>query len=118
MKNRTWMILIGAVLLLSVGLSVLVFLPGKEATQAEIRLDGKVYKTLDLRVDQQVRVETEDGYNIVTVENGKIAVTDASCPDHHCMNRGFCSGGTPIVCLPNRLVISFLDGEEIDGAVG
>jgi hypothetical protein len=34
------------------------------------------------------------------------------------MARGFCSGGTQIVCLPNRLVIEFLAEQEIDGIVG
>ena len=51
-------------------------------------------------------------------KDGKIAVTEASCPDHYCMKRGFCNSGTEIVCLPNRLVIQFLDAQEIDAAVG
>ncbi len=118
MKNKTWAILIGAVLLLCIGLSILVLLPGQAATRAEILLDGKLYKTVDLRIDQEIRVESERGFNIITVAGGKIAVSQASCPDHHCMNRGFRDRGTAIVCLPNRLVIEFVDGEVIDGAVG
>ncbi len=77
-----------------------------------------MYQTVDLGVDQQLRIENGDGYNIGTVSGGKIAVTEASCPDHHCMNRGFCDRGTAIVCLPNRLVIEFVDGQEVDAAVG
>ncbi len=118
MKSKYWIILIAGVLAVCISLSIPLLLPGDAATRAEIRLNGKLYKTVDLRLDQEIRVETENGYNIVTIQDGKIAVTAASCPDHHCINRGFCDRGTAIVCLPNKLVIQFLDGEEIDGAVG
>ncbi len=118
MKTKYWICIIGAVLLMCVGLSIPLLIPRDAATEAEIYLNGKLYQTVDLRVDQEFRVETEDGYNVVTVSDGKIAVTEADCPDHHCMNRGFCDRGTAIVCLPNKLVIEFVNGQEIDGAVG
>ena len=57
-------------------------------------------------------------YADLAVKDGKIAVTQASCPDHHCMARGFCNSGAQIVCLPNRLVIEFLGDQEIDAAIG
>ncbi len=118
MKTKYWILIIAVVLVLCIGLSVLVLLPGDAATRAEIYLNGKLYQAVDLRIDQEIRVETGDGYNVVTVKDGKIAVTGASCPDHHCMNRGFCDRGAAIVCLPNRVVIEFVGGQEIDGAVG
>jgi len=58
------------------------------------------------------------GHNVVTVKDGRIAVTQANCPDHYCMDRGFCNSGSPIVCLPNRLVIEFSGEQEIDFVVG
>ena len=80
--------------------------------------DGKLLYTLDLRVDQTRTVDSSFGTNVITVSGGKIAVTEATCPDHYCMKRGFCSGGAQIVCLPNRLVIRFGGTPEIDAAVG
>ena len=71
--------------------------------------------TVDLLVDQEFTI---DGRNTITVQDGKIAVTWADCPDHYCMKRGYCSGGTDIVCLPNRLVIEFLGDQEVDAAIG
>ena len=118
MKTRTWIILISALLIVCVGLSVWLMMPGQEAQVAEIWLDGKLYKTVDLKLDQAFVVESQRGSNTVTVKDGKIAVTAADCPDHYCMDRGYCAGGTQIVCLPNRLVIRFLGEQEIDGAVG
>ena len=118
MKTRTWIILISALLIVCGGLSVWLLMPGQEAQTAEIWLDGELYKTVDLRKDQEFTVESQRGSNTVTVKNGKIAVTAADCPDHYCMDRGYCAGGTQIVCLPNRLVIRFVGEQEIDGVVG
>ena len=118
MKNKTWIILLAAALALCLGLSAFLLFPGEKARRAVIRSDGKVIATVDLHVDQEMTVKSEKGTNVVTVRDGKVAVTSADCPDHYCMHRGFCDGGTPIVCLPNKLVIEFLGDQEIDGAVG
>lgn len=118
MKNKTWIMILSAVLIVCVGLSIWVMLPGKDASAAEIWLDGELYKTVDLGKDQEFVVQSDHGSNTVTVKDGKIAVTVADCPDHYCMDRGYCAGGTQIVCLPNRLVIKFTGEQEIDGVVG
>ena len=118
LQTKIWIALIAFVLILCIGLSVWLLLPGEDAAYAEVWADGKLLYTLPLHVDRQVRVETEYGTNVITVQAGKIAVTQADCPDHYCMHRGFCAGGTQIVCLPNRLVIRFAGAQEIDGVVG
>ena len=117
MKTKYWIAILAAVLFLCVCVSFLT-LDGGDASRAKITSEGRLVRTVDLSVDQEFTVETGNGYNIVTVKDGKIAVTEASCPDHYCMNRGFCSGGAQIVCLPNRLVIEFLGEQEVDGAAG
>ena len=118
MKSKLWAVLIGALLLICCAFSIWFLLPGQAAVTAEIWSDNQLIRTVDLRVAQTFTVETAGGYNVVTVENGKIAVTGADCPDHYCMHRGFCNSGSPIVCLPNRLVIKFVGESGIDGIVG
>ena len=119
MKTKTWILLIAAAAVVFLGLSIFALSPGDAADFAEISSGGTVVKTVDLRVNQHVTVTAENGgSNTVTVRDGRIAVTEADCPDHYCMNRGFCSGGTPIVCLPNRLVIRFVGEQPIDAVVG
>lgn len=119
MKTKTWILIFAALLLVCIALSFLVLRPGEVAEYAEISSQGKVLKTVALAIDQQFTVTTADGgSNTVTVKDGKIAVTEATCPDHYCMQRGFCSSGTQIVCLPNRLVIRFLGKQSIDAVVG
>ncbi len=118
MKNKTWAWILGAVLIVCLGLSVLLLLPGAPATQAEIRSEGKLLETVDLSIDRVITVETALGKNVITIRDGKIAVTEANCPDHYCMARGFCSNGLQIVCLPNKLEIRFVGPSDVDGAVG
>ena len=119
MKTKTWILLFALLLTVCLGLSLSLLMPGEAASRAEITSRGKVLKTVDLLIDQEFTVETPDGgRNVVTVKDGKIAVTEANCPDHYCMNRGYCNSGTQIVCLPNRLVIRFLGEQTIDAVVG
>ena len=99
---------------------VLVLLPSADtpAAQAQIKYGDKI-KIVELHEDQEMVFESEDGsYNAVTIKDGKIAVTEANCPDQYCVKQGFCNSGEQIVCLPHRLVISFLGESEVDSAVG
>ena len=114
MKTKFWIILFAGLAAVCIFLS-LPLLRQDQARFARITSKGAEVKTVDLMIDQEFTV---DGKNTVTVKDGKIAVTWADCPDHYCMKRGFCAGGTDIVCLPNRLVISFLGEQEVDAAIG
>ena len=114
MKTKAWILLFAAAAAVCILLSLPLF-SQEQARFAKITSKGEPVKTVDLSIDQEFTV---DGKNTITVKDGKIAVTWADCPDHYCMKRGFCSGGTDIVCLPNRLVISFLGEPEVDAAIG
>ena len=117
MKTRTWLLLLLALLAVSLGLGAMLLTAGPEAVRAEIRSDGELIATVDLRIDQEFTVTTPwGGENVITVRSGAIAVTSANCPDHYCMHRGFCNSGGSIVCLPNKLVISFAGGQDVDFA--
>ena len=119
MKTRTWILLFAVLFIVCLGISFYFLTPGDASTSAEITRQGQIVRTVDLRIDQSFTVESENGgYNVITVKDGKIGVTEASCPDHYCMMRGFCDSGTEIVCLPNRLTIRFLGEQEIDAIVG
>ena len=117
MKNKHWILIFGAVLALCL---VLVLLPAQDTPSDLARIKyGDKTTTVDLRIDQEMVFESADGsYNAVTVKDGKIAVTEANCPDQYCVRQGFCNSGEQIVCLPHKLVISFIGESEIDGFVG
>ena len=118
MKTKYWIALLAVILVVSAGASVFFFLPGEAATVAEVISDGKTNRIVNLNADQEFTVPCNGGFNTVSVRDGKIAVTEASCPDQYCVRQGFCNSGRDIVCLPNRLVISFAGDQEIDGQIG
>ena len=112
MKTKYWVAIFAGVLALCIAVSGMT--GGVEsACAARITVDGETRATVSLSVDTEFTVE---GKNTVTVKDGTIAVTWADCPDQYCVKRGRCSGGREIVCLPNRLVITFLGEQEVDGA--
>ena len=117
MKNKTWLLLTGAVLALCCAVSGLILL-ARPAAKAEIWSEGVRICTLDLGEDQTIVVESANGWNEITVRGGRVAVTAADCPNHDCMERGYCDSGAPIVCLPNQLVIRFTGEQAVDGVAG
>ncbi len=118
MKTGYWVAIFCALLVICGALSLFLLGEADPAQQVEIWSDGKLLRTLSLAMDQELTVESANGTNVVTVRDGAVAVTEADCPDGYCMQRGFCHGGTEIVCLPNRLVLRFVGEQEIDGIVG
>ena len=88
MKTKSWAILLSVLLAVSLGLSLWLLRP-QQAAYAQVWSDGKLIHTLDLNVDRVVEVKTDSGSNRIEIRDGQIAVTDADCPDHYCMDRGF-----------------------------
>ena len=114
MKTKYWIVIFAAVAVVCAVLS-LPLLRQEQAAYARITSGGEEVKVVDLAIDQEFTV---GGKNTVTVKDGAIAVTWADCPDQYCARRGFCTGGSDIVCLPNRLVIELLGEQTVDAAVG
>lgn len=87
---------------------------------AAVYSDGALIAYLPLDEDAQLRVECAGGYNVITVENGAVRVSEADCPDKVCVSTGSISGGAvPIVCLPHKLEVRVINGAQaVDAAVG
>lgn len=86
---------------------------------AEIKQDGKVIRTIDLdKIDtaEEIKITYKDGYNIIRVENGRIRIIDADCPDKLCVKTGWITeSGQSVICLPHKLIIKIQGGsKEID----
>ncbi|MGN1410051.1 MAG: NusG domain II-containing protein [Eubacteriales bacterium] len=125
-KTRYWVIGIAAVLVISVIAVLLMQRDGSADMTAEIYLDSECIKTIDLSEVYEpysFTVEGQYGKNVISVERGKIRVSDADCPDRVCVNQGWQSTGElPIVCLPHRMVIKLVpnnpdDADDVDGVI-
>lgn len=83
-----------------------------DAPAVEIYQNGELFSTLPLSEDTEITVNCENGYNVVTIRDGKVFVSNADCPDKICMNMGEFSGSTPIICLPHRLEIRVVNSKS------
>lgn len=80
----------------------------------EITVDKKVYGTYSLETDQEIPIVingTET--NHVQISGGYADMTEASCPDLLCVHQSKISKvSETIVCLPNKVVVEVIAGEE------
>jgi len=84
---------------------VLYFVPQGGGDNAEISVNGELYKRVSLDNDNEINIETEFGKNTIVIKNGEIYVTDSDCPDKLCEKQRISKDGGSIVCLPNRVSI-------------
>ena len=116
-KTKIWIVVLLAVVLLGLlGFFALSHLGG--GTIAVITVDGQEYKRIDLSQvteSYDIEIDTKYGHNTVHVAPGRIAVTQADCPDGICVAQGAIDrGGVPIICMPHRQVVK-IEGSGIDG---
>jgi hypothetical protein len=79
---------------------------------AEIYKDGELIERIQLSRDKQEFTVIEDGNNLIHVGH-KVYIIHADCPAQICMNTGFIDTGLfPIICVPNRLEIRIISGEN------
>ncbi|MCD8145080.1 MAG: NusG domain II-containing protein [Oscillospiraceae bacterium] len=110
MKTKTWVLLIAAVFAVLCGVSFALYHIRPQSTVANVYQDGVCILSIDLSAvagTETYTVTDEDGHeNTIEVENGRIRISEANCPDQVCVDTGWISGSLkPIVCLPVRLVI-------------
>ena len=110
-KTRTWLLLLAA-LLLAAGLFWWLGSRRNSGSVVQVIHDGQLLREIDLSdVREPYEFVWEDdagNRNRVRVEPGRIAVTDANCPDRLCVHQGWLSRALPpIVCLPHRLMIQW-----------
>lgn len=110
-RKNDIILLISAVLVSAIAFTVCFFLFNGDKSFAVITVDGEEYARLPLSKDTQLVIETEYGKNILVIENGKVYISDADCPDKTCVKTGCADKLKTIVCLPHRLTVS-IESEE------
>ena len=117
-KIKNDIIFIVALLLVLAIIGGCLLLFRKEGNTVKITVDGQTFGTYSLEKNQTIEIKTEKGYNIVVIGNGTVRVEEASCPDGVCSShRPIRFGGSSIICLPNKVVVSIESGEVDDGGL-
>lgn len=112
MLKKADIVLILLLFLLSL-IPLLKFGQPEPACYAEIRQDGQIIQRVQLTGHTGITEFTvdfeQDGqkkHNHIRVENEKISVDEADCPDKICVHTGAISQpGEIIACLPHKLII-------------
>lgn len=105
MKKTDWLLIVLA-LVAAVGIWLFYSAGAKNGEGVEITVDGESKAFLPLKEDDSIRIDTENGYNIVTVQDGTVTVTEADCRDQVCVeHKKIKKVGETIVCLPHKLVV-------------
>ncbi len=118
MKSRSWAILFAG--LIAALLLVWKLLPGSGGNTVGVYQDGALVKKIFLPhtgETETFELSGVAGGNTIEVSKDGVRVVSAGCPDKLCVAHGYLESGTePIICLPNRLVIRFMEDERLDGA--
>ena len=96
---------------LCIAASVAVYGFGKAGNKVTVKVEGKLYGEYDIGTDRVVEIDTKFGHNEITIEGGKVHMSNADCPDKYCMHQfedvgGIHTSNQTIVCLPNKVVVS------------
>ena len=126
-KKRAYILLSVIALLgiLSVIFLVIIFNAEKKSATDKYALiyqDGKLLYSInlsDIMTPCKITITGDNGsYNTILADNGRISMSDASCPDKICVHTGSIDTAfLPIVCIPNKIVIQIKEassGSTID----
>lgn len=118
MKKKWPIIFCGLILLTGIIGSVWV-LQRPNTNIVEVVQDHQVLYQFDLTQaeDQRIEIEYEGRINTVEIKGNQIRMLAAECPDRTCVHMGWLDSAAPIVCLPNHLVIQFINTSQDTDAV-
>ena len=112
-KRKNDLLLIAILLIFAVICLFLITIGKTEGAVIQIVRDKTVIESHPLTVDQQIELSNESGSNTLLIQDGKASMIAADCPDGLCVQqKAIGYNGETIVCLPHKLVIRVVSGEE------
>lgn len=98
------------ILFLTLGIFLTVKSISQTGNIVKVNAAGKHYE-YSAKKDGLYKVAGALGITTFEIKNGKVRIIDSPCPNKTCVNQGWHS---PLVCLPNNIIIT-LDAEgELD----
>lgn len=106
-------ILIAVIIIMCIASIILFRIISTEGDYAVINRNGAEYARYPLSSDRVVRIgEDGPGYNVINIEDGKVYISDADCPDRICADhRAISRTGESIICLPHKLSVTIESSE-------
>lgn len=116
-KLKKWDVLVIVVAVVAAGMLYFTgaLRPKEIGGQAVIYVEGQEETRLNLNEDKEIIIETENGYNVVSVKDGEVVVTESDCRDKICVNhRPVSLVNESITCLPHKMIVEIENGETSD----
>lgn len=118
-KFRNDVILAAVIVIIAV--AGLLFINGTKVkgNRVVVKVNGIETQSYSLSENTEFEIKTgenDKNYNTVVIENGKVRVTEADCPDGICKDyRPISYVGQTIICLPHKVVIEIVgDSTDMD----
>ena len=111
--NKYDYIVISIVIIISILLLVIININNNN--YAYVYYDNNLIKTIDLKKDNEYKVNGYNGEVIINVKDNKLKVIKEDSPLHICSKSNYTNSGI-IACLPNKIIIKFND--ELDARAG
>lgn len=123
MKNRIWIIIFSAVIVVCALIYFFTIGSFSNAQYVGIYQDNVLIEKINLDTltdDRKITLIGEYGKNDILLSQGHIKMLSAQCPDQTCVkHEELKKGGTPIICLPNKIVIKWENTtEDYDAKTG
>lgn len=92
----------------------------KDGGAVIVEQEGRETARYVLNEDRTVRIEGEDGYNLLVIKSGEVYLSEADCPNLLCVKTGKIRyAGQSIVCLPHKLAVRIVGGASgLDAVTG
>lgn len=114
MKRRDVSLIVSvlAAALILFGLRALLF--SEDGAYIQVQVDGEETARYPLAEDAVVEITGEGSFrNVLIIADGMADMTEADCPDKLCVKQAAISkNGQSIICLPHRVVVSVVGGEQ------
>lgn len=118
-KIRNDVILAAVIVLIAVAGLLFINATKVQGNKVVVKIDGVETQSYQLSENTEFEITTgknNENINVVVIENGKVRVTEADCPDGICKEyRPISYVGETIICLPHKVVIEIVgDSTDMD----
>ena len=114
------LLVIAAVVLTAALIAAVFLFPVRSSENATVQIyqNGQLIQEVPLQENTTITIPGQYE-NVVQIQDGKVAITQANCPGEDCVHTGWIhTPGASIVCLPNRVEIRIVGSGGVDLVVG
>ena len=109
-KIRNDIILITSILIIIAIFFLVLFLNQKsDNLVCQIYKNDELVNEVRLDHDEQIKIETTDGYVLINITKDYVEFLESTCPDKVCVHQGKINkSGQTITCLPNKIYVKLV----------